>query len=375
MQNKTALLCAGGTGGHLFPAEALAHELKARGWSVQLVTDKRAARFASDFPADDVHRVDAATFGSKNPVAILRSLMTIWRGYRQASTLLERVKPAVVIGFGGYPTIPPLFAASRKKIPTMIHEQNAVMGRANKALASRVDAIAGGFLPQGGGPFPQKTVVTGNPVRPAVLDAMKLGYKAPGEGEPFHLLVFGGSQGARFFSEAVPEAVSQLPENLRQHLKIVQQARTEDEAEVRAHYARLGVEAEISPFFSNMAERIAAAHFVISRSGASTVSEISAIGRPALLVPYPYALDHDQAANAAALAQAGGAEIVAQAELDAQKLSAFIASKMQEPQALQRIAASARSSGKPDAAKRLADLAEQVAQGRASEEFRKDTTS
>lgn len=376
MTQRTALLCAGGTGGHLFPAEALAHELTARGWSVHLATDERAGRYAGAFPAAETHQIASATLGSKNPIAVIRAGLSIWKGIRQAGAIIARIQPAVVVGFGGYPTLPPLLASTRRGVPTLIHEQNAVMGRANRALASRVNAIAGGFLPEGaGGAREAKTIVTGNPVRPAVLEAARSIYRPSGRGDPFRLLVFGGSQGALFFSEALPPAIAALPEALRRRLVITQQARAEDEAAVRKAYAELGVEAEVSPFFSEMSARIAAAHLVISRSGASTVSEISVIGRPALLVPYPYALDHDQAANAAALAAAGGAEVHVQSTLSRERLTELLANAMNDPARLTNMAQAARSVGKPDATRLLAALTEAIASGQSVEEFRKGVRS
>jgi len=207
MSKGIVLLAAGGTGGHVFPAEALAYKLKERGYSVHLVTDSRAERYAGKFPADEIHVVPSSTIGSKNPVAVARSLWTLWTGMRAAKKLIARLKPVVVVGFGGYPTVPPLLAATRLGVPAMIHEQNAVMGRANKALASRVQAIAGGFLPEGG-QFPNKTVTTGNPVRPAIIEAAKVPYSQSNPGEPFNLVVFGGSQGAQYFSKAMPTAIS-----------------------------------------------------------------------------------------------------------------------------------------------------------------------
>ncbi|WP_292274996.1 UDP-N-acetylglucosamine--N-acetylmuramyl-(pentapeptide) pyrophosphoryl-undecaprenol N-acetylglucosamine transferase, partial [Mesorhizobium sp.] len=238
----------------------------------------------------------------------------IWQGVRQAGRVIARIKPDAVVGFGGYPTLPPLYAATRRKVPTLIHEQNAVMGRANKALSSRVDAIAGGFLPEGESAAGAKTVTTGNPVRPQILEAAKSPYVASDASEPFRFLVFGGSQGA----------LALLPEAQRKRLAITQQARAEDVARVKTAYADLGVDAQVSPFFTDMAARMAAAHLVMSRSGASTVSEIAVIGRPALLVPYPHALDHDQAANAAALAAAGGAEVHQQSTLSAERIAALV---------------------------------------------------
>lgn len=372
MAKGTILLAAGGTGGHLFPAEALAHELAARGWSVHLATDERAGRFAGQFPAVAIHSIRSATFGSKNPLALAKAFWKIWSGVRQASALIGRLRPAVVVGFGGYPTLPPLYAATRRGVPTLVHEQNAVMGRANRALAHRVKAIAGGFLPEDKSAAGLKTVTTGNPVRPAVLEAAKLPYTAAADDEPFRLLVFGGSQGAQFFSDAVPAAVALLPEDQRKRLVVIQQARAEDADKVKAAYAKLGLKADVSPFFTDMAARIAAAHLVISRSGASTVSEISVIGRPALLVPYPHALDHDQAANAAALAAAGGAEVHPQSSLSAERIAGLVGALMDDPERLTAMAAAAKSAGEPDATRLLADLTEAIASGRSVAEFRKE---
>jgi UDP-N-acetylglucosamine--N-acetylmuramyl-(pentapeptide) pyrophosphoryl-undecaprenol N-acetylglucosamine transferase len=293
MEDKGLIvLAAGGTGGHLFPAEALGHELKARGYRVHLVTDSRAERFAGKFPADEIHVVPSATIGSKNPIALAKALLKLWSGMRAARSLFTKLKPKAVIGFGGYPTVPPLLASTTMKIPSLIHEQNAVMGRANKMLASRVQAIAGGFLPEGHGTHAAKTVVTGNPVRPGVISASGQAYVASGENDPFNLVVFGGSQGAQFFSSAIPSAICLLEDQYRKRLKVTQQARAEDQDAVTKSYDKLDLAADVSPFFGDMPKRIADANLVISRSGASTVSELAVIGRPAILVPYPYALDH-----------------------------------------------------------------------------------
>ena len=371
MAKGTIILAAGGTGGHLVPAEALAHELVSRGWKVHLATDDRAERFAGHFPASAIHPIASATIGSRNPLALAKAFWMIWKGVRQASELIRRLKPSAVIGFGGYPTLPPLYAATRRKVPTLLHEQNAVMGRANKALAGRVNAIAGGFLPEGKGVHAAKTVVTGNPVRPPVLEAAKTAYYPSSGDEVFRLLVFGGSQGAQFFSDAVPAAIAALPADQRARLRVTQQARADDVAKVKASYAQLGIAAEVLPFFNDLAARMAAAHLVISRSGASTVSEIAVIGRPALLVPYPHALDHDQAANAAALAAEGGAEVHVQSTLSVEKLTSLLAEAIGNPDRLSTMAAAARKVGKPDAARLLADLTEAIASGKSVEEFSK----
>ncbi|MGH6760010.1 MAG: undecaprenyldiphospho-muramoylpentapeptide beta-N-acetylglucosaminyltransferase [Phyllobacterium sp.] len=370
MTKDTIVLSAGGTGGHLFPAEALAHELIARGWDVHLVTDDRAERFTGAFPGQ-IHVVRSATIAGKNPISLARTFWKLWQGNLESRALFRRLKPKAAVGFGGYPTLPPLYAATAMGIPSIVHEQNAVMGRANKALASRVKAIAGGFLPDTGGVYAQKTVVTGNPVRPAVLEQVGKPYVPAVAEQPFHFLVFGGSQGAQFFSTAIPAAIRLLPETLRSRLVLTQQARGEDEAQVRAAFEDIGVKADVAPFFKDMPRRMAEAHFVMSRSGASTVSEIAAIGRPAVLVPFPYALDHDQAANAAALQAAGGAEVIRQAELSPERIAAILTDAMNEPERLARIAENARSVGKPDATRLLADLTEVIASGKTVTEFKK----
>lgn len=361
MKSRGAMvLCAGGTGGHLFPAEALAHELAARGWEVHLATDERARQYASQFPARKMHVIASSTPAGKNPFRLAMAAVTLLRGYRQARQMMLAVRPAAAIGFGGYPTVPPMLAATRLGIPSMIHDANAVMGRANKLLAPRVDLIAMGFEGVGGG----DVAVTGNPVRPAVIEAAKSAYPVRKADEPFNLLVFGGSQGAQFFSKALPQAIELMAPQKRALLRIVQQARVEDETALKADYARLAITAEIAPFFTDMARKIANAHFVISRAGASTVSELAVIGRPALLVPYPHALDHDQALNAKAIADIGGATIFAQSALEPQRLAEILDEAVSDPQRLSQMAGKAGKSGHPDAAARLADCLEKLAAGR-----------
>ncbi len=357
MSKGLILLCAGGTGGHLFPAESLAHELNARGFEVHLATDDRAQRFAAAFPAKKIHIVKSATPNFRNPVALAKASLTLLQGYREARKLVAGLSPRVVVGFGGYPTLPPMWAANRLGIPTVIHDANAVMGRANRLLARRARTIAMGF---GGAAKGERVIVTGNPVRPGVLAAAKSGYPLRQADEPFNLLVFGGSQGAQFFSQAMPEAMSHLSPAQRRLFRIVQQARPEDEAGLRNAYAGIGIAAEIAPFFANMAERIAQAHFVISRAGASTVSELAVIGRPCLLVPYPHALDHDQAMNARTLAEGGGARIIEQSELSASRLASILGKSLAEPGGLAEMAEKAKRSGKPDAAALLAECVEKA---------------
>lgn len=364
-QNKmikgTIILSAGGTGGHLFPAQALAHELVARGWIIHLLTDQRATQYADLFPAAEIHVVESASPSGKNPFKLLKAVLSLVRGTRRARQLINDIKPAAVVGFGGYPTVPPLWAAGGL-VPTLIHEQNAVMGRANKVLAGKVTKIAGGFL-KAGGDFADKIVETGNPVRPDVIVAADVPYVVPTADGALNLLIFGGSQGAQFFSTAVPEALARLPQDIRHRLRVTAQARPEDAAAAAALYKSIGVEADISSFFDDLPARIASAHLVMSRSGASTVSEIAVIGRPSLLVPYPHALDHDQAANAAALAAKGGALVKPQKELDAETMSALLHELLGSPDKLAAMADAAKASGRPDATRLLADLTEAIASG------------
>jgi UDP-N-acetylglucosamine--N-acetylmuramyl-(pentapeptide) pyrophosphoryl-undecaprenol N-acetylglucosamine transferase len=350
------LLAAGGTGGHLFPAEALAAALGRRGITVDLATDDRAERYGAKFPARQVHVVASATVRGRNPIALARTAAVLGIGTVQALRLLARIKPSAVIGFGGYPTVPPVWAATLRGIPTLIHEQNAVMGRANRLLAPRVRAIATGFALEREPMLAGKATRTGNPVRPAVIAAAATAYVAPQPGGPLRLVAFGGSQGARIMADVVPAAVERLARDLQERLSVVQQARAEDLARVKEIYARAGVAAAVAPFFADLPDRIAAAHLVVSRSGASTVAELAAIGRPAVLVPLPHALDQDQSANAGVLAAAGGALALRQDDFTPQRLAAEIGALASAPQKLVAMAAAARSQGAVDAAERLADL-------------------
>lgn len=361
MRGAPILLAAGGTGGHLFPAEALAHALAARGAPVELVTDERALRYGATFPARAMHTISAATPRGGSLIARARAISALAFGTAQAARLLRRIKPCAVIGFGGYPTVPPLLAASFLGLPTVLHEANGVMGKANRFLAGRVDGIAAG-LPNLVVPpaLQSKLVVTGNPVRPNVLAAASTPYPGFADGV-LRLLVTGGSQGARVMSDIVPAAIVALPEALRARLRVVQQARQEDIARVEDAYAGAGVATEVAPFFADLPARIAAAHFVIARSGASTVSELAVIGRPALLVPLPGSLDQDQAANAAFLAEAGAAEAVRQSDFTPAFLARRLTELVNAPATLTTRAAAARSVGVADAAERLADVLLSVA--------------
>jgi UDP-N-acetylglucosamine--N-acetylmuramyl-(pentapeptide) pyrophosphoryl-undecaprenol N-acetylglucosamine transferase len=360
-QNNLILLAAGGTGGHLFPAQALADALIKRGAVIDLATDTRAAHFK--FPARNVHVIPSATLRGRNPVALARTAALLTLGTAKAWSMLGRLRPAVVVGFGGYPTVPPLMAATLRGIPTVLHEQNGVMGRANRLLASRVTAIATGFrsLKNLDAALQAKVTFTGNPVRREVSAAAAAPSAAPEANGKQHLLVFGGSQGARVMAEIVPAAIERLTTDLRARLELVQQARGEDLETVRGIYARLGVAADCAPFFSDLPVRMAAAHLVISRSGASTVAELSAIGRPAILVPLPHSLDQDQFVNAGVLEAAGGALRIEQRDFTPDRLASEIASLAGDPGRLARMAQAAKTAGTIDAAERLADLVLKVA--------------
>jgi UDP-N-acetylglucosamine--N-acetylmuramyl-(pentapeptide) pyrophosphoryl-undecaprenol N-acetylglucosamine transferase len=352
------LLAAGGTGGHLFPAEALAEALARRDVVVDLATDERAERYGKKFPARETHIIPSDTVRSRTPIALARTALTLGRGLLRAYRLLRRIRPAAVVGFGGYPTLPPVGAATVARIPTVIHEQNAVMGRANRQLAPHVTAIATSFagVLDNEPALAAKATRTGNPVRPAVIAAASAPFVAPEADGLLRLLVFGGSQGARIMSDIVPPAIERLDPALRRRLLLAQQARDEDLARVRDTYARLAVAAEVAPFFSDLPARIAAAHVVIARSGAGTVAEVAAIGRPSILVPLPHALDQDQFANAGVLADAGGAIRLRQDDFTPERLAHEIARLALAPATLAAMAAAARSQGALDAADRLADV-------------------
>jgi len=355
------LVAAGGTGGHLFPAEALATALAERGIPVHLATDRRAARYSGALADDIVHVVASATLRGRDPIAVLRTAAGLGTGLIQSWLLIGRLKPAAVIGFGGYPTVPPLLAAAWRGVPTIVHDANAVIGRANRLLAPRVTAIATTF-PDVFRAAPQlaaKTTLTGNPVRLAVVAAAATAY--PASGGKLHLLVFGGSQGARILADVVPAAIGLLEPGLRGRFAIVQQAREEDLKRVSDAYRELSVAAEVATFFADLPARIAASHLIVARSGASTVAELSAIGRPAMLVPLPHALDQDQLANAGVLADAGGAIRLLQEDFTPRRLAVELAALAAAPQRLADMAVAARSVGRLDAAERLADLVLKVA--------------
>ncbi|CAK0761181.1 UDP-N-acetylglucosamine--N-acetylmuramyl-(pentapeptide) pyrophosphoryl-undecaprenol N-acetylglucosamine transferase [uncultured Gammaproteobacteria bacterium] len=355
---RPVVLAAGGTGGHLFPAEALARELLDRGIPAALITDRRGRAFGGSLSEVPVHRIDAATLGA-GLVGKLRGTALLGLGLVQSLWLLRRLRPAAVVGFGGYPSLPTVVAARLLGIPVMLHEQNAVLGRANRLVAGGARRIAISF-PEVSAVSVElrgRLVTTGNPARPEFAAARDCPYSAFNDARgTLRLLILGGSQGARVFSEVVPEAVAALPLDLRLRLSISQQCRPEDLAMVRAAYDRVGViDVDLSAFFRDVPQRLAACHLAICRAGASTVAELTTVGRPAILVPYPYAMDDHQTANAKALVAAGAAWLVPQPEFTPAALAACLVALFAHVDELAHAAAAARAWGRVDAAARLAD--------------------
>lgn len=366
--SRPFVLAAGGTAGHLFPAEALAAELLGAGNAVHLVSDARVDSFAGRVAGVETHHVRAAQLGGGAAHAA-HALGELALGTLQARRLLRRLAPACVIGFGGYASVPTMLAAVSLGLPTLIHEQNAVLGRANRLLAPRVRRIATGF-PATLGLRPAehaRSVHTGNPVRPAVLALARTRYKAPQRGGTIELLIFGGSQGARIMSEVVPPALASLPPRLREVLRVSHQARSEDLPAAEAIYQKNRIRAEVQSFFTDVPERLARAHLAICRAGASTVAELAAIGRPALLIPYPHATDDHQAANARAFAETGAGWVISQSELRADTLALHLEDLLGNPTALSDAAQRAGDFGRPDAAARLAQLAVELGFGSRSQ--------
>ena len=360
---KLIVLAAGGTGGHLFPAQALAEELVRRGYVIHLMTDERVRDYGKGFPAAVTHVVPSATLSPGEPLKLPGQLLRLYSGYRQARAILKALKPAAVVGFGGYPSFPPILAASRLGIASCVHDQNAVMGRANRVLAGFATRVASSFpSPQGLPPKAErKLAITGNPVRDIALKEKAADFPPLTAEGPFNLLVFGGSQGARFFAEFMPRVIAELPAGMLNGLKLTQQVRAEDMEAVRAAFGKLGFSFDLQPFFMDMPKRIAAAHLVVCRSGASTIAELGVIGRSAIMVPLPHALDNDQLRNAESFAAAGAGWIRPQADLEPREFAAFLTRLRYQEGELEGAAKAALGHGRPDAASRLADLTEQLA--------------
>lgn len=356
------VIAAGGTGGHFFPAEALAHALTGRGFRPVLMTDGRSAGRGSDAFADgDRHVLPGAGIAGRGMVKGIKAVGALAGGTVAAARLLGRLQPGAIVGFGGYPCVPPIVAArlTGQKTPIILHEQNAVLGRANRALAKYVSVLALSAERTLRVPAGVSSVVTGNPVRPAIAALADLPYAMPTPDGPLHLLVTGGSLGARVLSDVVPPALIALPADLRARLRVVQQARAEDAVRVRTAYEAAGIAAEVAPFFTDMAERLAASHLVIARAGASTTAELAVAGRPALLVPLPSAIDDHQSANAAILAQAGAAWVLPQARFTVEAVAGELRRLLGTPEVLAAASVAARGQARADAVGLLADLVEQ----------------
>lgn len=355
-----AIVAAGGTGGHMFPAEALARELIERGWEVVLASDSRGAAYTEKFPAKERLSLEAATFKTGDPVGMVRAAIKIAQGVLQARAAFKRLKPWAVVGFGGYPSFPALTAALMRKDVTLIHEQNSVLGRSNRKLAAKVDAVACAFpvLRLAPPELEGKVQVVGNPVRPDIRALYDQPF--PPVDKTLTLLVTGGSQGAKILSETVPQALALLPISLRINLRVEQQTRAEQVELAKKIYADAEIDAEIAPFFNNMAERLARAHLVIGRAGASTVCELAVAGKPSLLIPLKIAADDHQTYNAEVLREAKAAVVIKEEEVTAERLSAEIRELIEAAGLLPMRAAAAKSVARPDAARQLADLVERT---------------
>ncbi|GHC31544.1 UDP-N-acetylglucosamine-N-acetylmuramylpentapeptide N-acetylglucosamine transferase [Gemmobacter caeni] len=354
-QAPLLLIAAGGTGGHMFPAQALAEAMIARGWRVKLSTDARGARYAGGFPAEVVvEQVASATFARGGLAAKALVPFRIAGGIGAAVLALLRDRPEVVVGFGGYPSIPALAAATLLRLPRMIHEQNGVLGRVNQVFARRVNLVACGTWPTAL-PDGVEGIHTGNPVRQSVLDRAGAPYIPPGD-YPMSLVAIGGSQGARILSDVVPAAIAALPESVLRNLRVAHQARAEDMERVAATYEAAGIMAEVEPFFTDIPRRLSEAQLVVSRSGASSIADISVIGRPSILIPFAAATADHQTANARGLVSAEAAILIPESALDPATLTAQMAAVLTQPQAAGRMAANALAQGRPDATERLVDL-------------------
>lgn len=357
-----AVLAAGGTGGHVYPAEALSAELMKRGYRLALITDRRGDAYGGVLGELETYRVRAGGIAGRGLLARAKSAFDILFGIWQARSLLNRLRPDAVVGFGGYASVPTMLAACMGKYNTAIHEQNAIFGRANRLLASRVKRVVTCFermenIPEG---IEGKIVWSGMPVRSSVIEQRQTPYPAFEDGAPIELLVLGGSQGARVFSDVVPAAIAALPAEIKTRLRLTQQCRSEDMERVRAFYDECGVAAELSPFFDDAPRRMAKSHLIISRSGASSISECLVIGRPSVLVPYPHAVDDHQVKNAHAADDAGAGWLIPEASFTSEVLTERLTSLFTQPATLISAAACARAAGQPDAVERLAEIIEDL---------------
>ncbi len=358
------VLAAGGTGGHMIPAHALAAELRSRGHGVLLITDERGARYPGLFEGVPVHILPAGRLGG-GPIGWLKAAGSVVKGRGEAKRLYRDHKPDAVVGFGGYPAFPSLLAASSRRIPAVLHEQNAVMGRVNRLLAGDAEAIGTAYhqIDRLKPRFKKKAVLVGNPVREEIARLGELPFPAFDEFAPLKILITGGSQGATVLSQVVPAGLGLLEPSLRRRLQVVQQCRPDDIEKVRKQYSDLGIPAELTTYIEDMAEKLADAHLVIGRAGASTIAELTAAGRPAILIPFAAATDDHQTANAREMVKAGGARAIAQGNFTPEVLAKQIEALAIDPVALNNAAARALSVGRPHAARDLADLVERVGNG------------
>jgi UDP-N-acetylglucosamine--N-acetylmuramyl-(pentapeptide) pyrophosphoryl-undecaprenol N-acetylglucosamine transferase len=358
------VLAAGGTGGHMIPAHALAAELRSRGHGVLLITDERGARFPGLFENVPVHILPAGRLGG-GPIGWLKAANSVLKGRGEAKRLYREHTPDAVVGFGGYPAFPSLLAASSLKIPTILHEQNAVIGRVNRLLAGEAEAIGVAYdeIDRLKSKYREKMVLVGNPVREEIARLGEMPFPPFDEVAPLKILVTGGSQGATILSQIVPEGLGMLEPSLRRRLQVVQQCRPDDIERVRKQYAELGIPAELMTYIEDMAAKLADCHLMIGRAGASTIAELTAAGRPAILIPFAAATDDHQTANAREMVKAGGARAIRQDNFTPDVLARQIEALAMDPVALNNAAARALSVGRPHAARDLADLVERVGNG------------
>ena len=354
MARRHLIVAAGGTGGHMVPAHVLSGEMQRRGWTVSLITDARGLKYPGLFDGVPKHTIPSASLGGKNPIKWLSSIRQILAGRSAAFALCRKEKPAAMVGFGGYPTLPAILGAAKARVPAIVHEQNAVLGRVNRLLAPYVASVATAYTNVRRLKSPPELV--GNPVRADIL-ALR-GKPLPSSAKGLRLLVIGGSQGAAILSRVVPQAVALLPEALRKGLAIVQQCRPEDIDQARAAYATIGAKAELSTYVEDMGGALANTHIVIARAGASTIAELTAVGRPAILVPLPTAMDNHQVYNTEEMAAAGGAVMILQSDFTPERVAREIEAMAAR---LPEAAAAAASVGRPDAGVKLADLVERLA--------------
>ncbi len=354
------VIAAGGTGGHMVPAHVLAEEMTARGYAISLITDERGLKYPGLFEGCPRHVVPSGSLTGRNPLAWAKAIVSIAKGRREARAIYRRERPVAVIGFGGYPTLPALLGAFAAGVPTVVHDSNTVLGRVNRMLAGRVDVIATAFpnVQRLDASHAGKVALVGNPVRAEIVALRDRPFPMPTADGELHLLVIGGSQGATVLSKMVPAAVERLPDQIRRRLRVTQQCRPEDIESVRADYARIGVPADLATFLQDMPERLASAHLVIARSGASTVSELAVAGRPAIFVPLPTATDNHQVYNAREVVDAGGARMILQPRFTPDEVAAAMEGFFVSPAALAAAAQAARSVGRPNAAAQLADIVE-----------------